>query len=74
MAEQHNAIFRYLQTNPYISNLIGAKELNITKVDTRIGEMIRKGYPIKKVKVHPADGMPYTRYILTDKAFKPTTV
>ena len=70
-AQQHADIFRYLQTHDHITKLTGAIDLHITKVDTRVGEMIRKGYPIGKVWVRPEGKAPYMRYFLTDKAYRP---
>ena len=45
---QHEAILRYMQKYGAITPMDAWNELHITKLSTRIGELIEDGYRIKK--------------------------
>lgn len=67
---QHKKIWRYLCLNGEITPMDAFKFLHITKLSTRIGEMLRAGYPILKETVwyKDSDGKTahYTRYFITE--------
>ena len=46
---QHEAIIHYLIKNEKITPMEAFSELGITKLSTRIGELIQAGYPIVKL-------------------------
>lgn len=47
-ANQHRKIANFLETHGSITPMDAFMELHITKLSTRIGEMIRDGYPVIK--------------------------
>lgn len=64
---QHLKIWRYIDTHKAgITPMDAFVDLNITKLATRISEMIRLGYPIEKIpetRVNAAgETVRYTRY------------
>lgn len=65
---QHTRILRYMETHKGISPMEAFSELGITKLATRIGEMIRSGVGIVKIWEEGTDryGEPvrYRRYFL----------
>ena len=65
---QSDIILDYLEKYGSITNMDGYEYLNITKVSTRISEMIRAGVKIDKhmVSYKKQDGTPvrYMRYFL----------
>ena len=65
---QHEAILRYMQLYGAITPMDAWNELHITKLSTRIGEMIRDGYKIEKESVRHKNSYGsmthYTRYRL----------
>ena len=48
---QHNAILDYLEAHGSITPMEAFSDLGITKLSTRISEMIRLGYKFRKVPV-----------------------
>lgn len=50
---QHKAILEYLDAHGSISPMQAFSELGITKLSTRISELIRRGYDFKKI---PTEG------------------
>ena len=65
---QHEAIIDYLQKNKSISPYEAFAYLGITKLSTRIGELIKAGYSIdKRIEKHTniyVKTTPYVRYSL----------
>ena len=65
---QQDKILRYLEVNNWISPYDAWSLLNITKLSTRVGEMIRGGVPIIKKRVEYYDDQGnyghYTAYSL----------
>lgn len=49
---QHQAIARYIEDFGSITPMQAFSDLGITKLSTRVGEMIVLGYPIEKEIVH----------------------
>ena len=45
---QHKRIWNHMLKYGSISMIEGYEKLKITKVNTRVGEMIKLGYPIRK--------------------------
>ena len=66
--DQHTRILRYMKTHKGITPMEAFSELGITKLATRIGEMIRNGIEIVKMWEEGTDryGNPtrYRRYYL----------
>ena len=66
--DQHTRILRYMETHKGITPMEAFYELGITKLATRIGEMIRNGIEIVKMWEEGTDryGNPtrYRRYFL----------
>lgn len=66
--DQHTRILRYMKTHKGITPMEAFSELGITKLATRIGEMIRNGIEIVKMWEEGTDryGNPtrYRRYFL----------
>ncbi len=48
---QHKAILDYLEAHGSITPMEAFSDLGITKLSTRISEMIRRGYKFRKVPV-----------------------
>jgi len=68
MLTQYEAIINYIDRYGSITTLDAAKELDITKLPTRIGEMKRKGIPIEQKEEHRKNAqgksVSYMRYWL----------
>ena len=71
---QHERIIDYMKQHGSITQADANAELGITKLATRISEMIRDGKRIYKVresgKNRFGEKTSYTRYFLTKKALK----
>lgn len=67
---QAEQIFMYMKTHGTITTIQASKELDITKLPTRIGEMKRSGIAINTEIVHDVNkhGTPtrYARYSLAE--------
>lgn len=70
MAMQHELIKAYLKKNGSITAMEAFSELGITKLTTRINEMIREGLQVEKVKERGKNrygvSVSYVRYILKE--------
>ena len=66
---QHKAILDYLEAHGSITPMEAFNNLGITKLSTRISEMIRRGYKFRKVPVEGKNryGEP-VRYMRYEKA------
>lgn len=72
-AKQKQRILDYMREKGTITPMTAFGELGITKLATRIGELIDDGYDIKKVWEHDVnrygDRVHYMRYsLISDKA------
>lgn len=67
---QHDRILRYIKTFGSITPMDAFQDLGITKLATRVSEMIRDGIPIEKTpeksKNRFGDPVSYVRYSLRD--------
>ena len=52
LTKQHNRIIAYMRDFGSISPLEAFNDLGITKLATRVSELIRKGVPIEKIPDH----------------------
>ena len=66
---QHKAILDYLEAHGSISPMQAFSDLGITKLSTRISEMIQRGYAFKKIPTEGTNryGEP-VRYMRYEKA------
>lgn len=66
---QHKAILDYLEAHGSISPMQAFSDLGITKLSTRISEMIRRGYKFRKIPTEGKNryGEP-VRYMRYEKA------
>lgn len=66
---QHKAILEYLEAHGSISPMQAFSDLGITKLSTRISEMIRRRYAFKKIPTEGTNryGEP-VRYMRYEKA------
>lgn len=47
---QHDRILQYIERNGVITPMDAFMQLGITKLSTRVGELIRMGHPISKAQ------------------------
>lgn len=70
MNNQHMQIMGYLERHGSITPMEAFENLHITKLSTRIGEMVREGAPIARAmqNVKKADGssVRYMKYFLAE--------
>ena len=70
MANQKNRILEYMRQHNGITPMEAFGELSITKLATRIGELIEDGYKIRKVWVDDVnrygEHVRYMRYFLVE--------
>jgi hypothetical protein len=70
MSMQHELIEAYLKEHGSITSMEAFDKLGITKLTTRINEMIRDGLPVKKTtergKNRYGVSVTYTRYTLEE--------
>ena len=63
---QHKAIMDYLEAHGSITPMQAFSELGITKLSTRVSEMIRRGYRVRKIptagKNRYGENVRYMRY------------
>lgn len=68
---QHERIIEYMRTFGSISPMEAFKDIGCTKLSTRIGELIREGYDIRKEKVTArnryGETCHYMRYTLEEE-------
>lgn len=63
MNNQHLKIKSFLMNHGSISPMDAFSQLGITKLSTRIGEMVRNGEPIGRMMVHEDNGGKKVRYM-----------
>lgn len=67
METQHNRIKQYIEDFGSITPMQAFSELYITKLSTRIGEMERKGYKVKREWQESPNGARYMKYIKVEE-------